>query len=79
MITLKQMRTDAGLSVKDVAGKLKVSPQMIYMWEAGTRGLPAITLQQMCEVYNLPLISLNDIVLPDPPSRSRKQNISTPQ
>lgn len=72
MITLKEMRKNANMSVQDVAKAMDISVQLVYKWESGTRGLPALTLQQLYKLYDQPHITLDNIKLPTPPPRTKK-------
>ena len=48
---LKRCRIDAGLSVPEVAERLKVSIQMIYMYESGDRHPNVKRLKQLSGLY----------------------------
>lgn len=58
-MNLRDLRKQAGLSVKEVASKLNIAERTLYSYESGERGLPIITADQMAKIYD---VSLQDIV-----------------
>ena len=48
---LKRCRIDAGFSVPEVAERLQVSIQMIYMYESGDRIPNVKRLKQLSDLY----------------------------
>lgn len=61
---LKEKRTHAGLSQKDVAEKLGYSSaQFISNWERGLSSPPMHTLKKLAEMYNVNVDEMFDVIL----------------
>ena len=51
--TLKQLREESGLTQLEVAYKLGVTPQTVYMWESGRREPLAKIFVKLARLYNV--------------------------
>lgn len=61
---LKEKRTQAGLSQKDVADKLGYSSaQFISNWERGLSSPPMHTLKKLAEMYSVNVDEMFDVIL----------------
>jgi transcriptional regulator with XRE-family HTH domain len=61
---LKEKRTQAGLSQKDVADRLGYSSaQFISNWERGLSSPPMHTLKKLAEMYNVNVDEMFDVIL----------------
>lgn len=61
---LKEKRTHAGLSQKDVADKLGYSSaQFISNWERGLSSPPIHTLRKLAEMYSVNVDEMFDVIL----------------
>lgn len=61
---LKEKRTQASLSQKDVADKLGYSSaQFISNWERGLSSPPMHTLKKLAEMYNVNIDEMFDVIL----------------
>jgi transcriptional regulator with XRE-family HTH domain len=60
--TLKELREAAGLTQLEVAYRLGVTPQTVYMWESGRREPLARIFVKMARLYD---VSPFDIALPE--------------
>lgn len=61
---LKEKRTQAGLSQKDVADKLGYSSaQFISNWERGLSSPPMHTLKKLADMYNVNVDEMFDVIL----------------
>jgi transcriptional regulator with XRE-family HTH domain len=61
---LKEKRTQASLSQKDVADKLGYSSaQFISNWERGLSSPPMHTLKKLAEMYNVNVDEMFDVIL----------------
>ena len=58
-MNLRDLRKQAGLSVKEVASKLNVAPSTFYQYEKGERGLPILTAYNLALLYG---ITLDEVV-----------------
>jgi transcriptional regulator with XRE-family HTH domain len=54
-VLLRQARSEAGMSQKDMARELGVSARRIAQYEYGQRPVPVVQLQHMAEVFRLPI------------------------
>ena len=63
-MNLRDLRKQAGLSVKEVANKLNITPNALYNYENGYRGIPMFTAIVMAQVYGVSLEELAE-ALPD--------------
>lgn len=54
-ISLKAARVNAEMSQEDVAKALGKAKQTIVNWENGKTAIPAIELQNLCNLYRVPL------------------------
>jgi transcriptional regulator with XRE-family HTH domain len=61
--TLKELREASGLTQLEVAYKLGVTPQTVYMWESGRREPLARIFVKLARLYG---VSPFDIALPEP-------------
>jgi transcriptional regulator with XRE-family HTH domain len=50
---LRELRTNAGLSVEDVAAQLEVSPAKVSRIETGARGVNINDIRVLCDVYEV--------------------------
>lgn len=60
--TLRQARAYSGLSQKDIAKHLHITPNTIVNWEKGATTIDARSLKELSKLYNIPEA---DIFLPD--------------
>lgn len=61
---LKEKRTQASLSQKDVADKLGYSSaQFISNWERGLSSPPMHTLKKLADMYNVNIDEMFDVIL----------------
>jgi len=67
--TLKELREASGLTQLEVAYKLGVTPQTVYMWETGRREPLARIFVDMARLYG---VSPFDIALPKPDVQPKK-------
>lgn len=51
-LTLAELRAEAGLTQRELAEQLKVSPGAIGMWESGARVPRLPTLRQLAEYFS---------------------------
>ena len=58
-ISLKAARVNAGLTQTDVAVKLGVSSKTVANWERGVNSIPAKALLRMCNIYRIPIDSID--------------------
>lgn len=54
MSRLRELRRAAGLSQKDLADRLFVNQTAVSQWERGVTTPNRTTLQQLCEMFNVP-------------------------
>ena len=52
MINLKEQRESLGLTLKQVANKLNVSTQFVYMIEEGIKTVPEDKIEEWTKIYN---------------------------
>ena len=69
-ISLAAARVNSGLTQKDIAKALKVSPVTIVAWEKGKRNPPYATLMCLSDIYRIPM---ENIFLPSPLTKSKKE------
>lgn len=50
---LRELRTEAGLSVEDVADRIEVSPAKVSRLETGARGVNINDIRVLCDVYGV--------------------------
>jgi transcriptional regulator with XRE-family HTH domain len=50
---LKGLRTEKGLSVKQVARQLRVSSPQVSRFESGQRGIKEEDIQKLCDLYEV--------------------------
>lgn len=58
-ISLRAARTHAGLSQKDAADRLGVTPKTLGNWEKGRTFPPVDKVLAICELYGVPYDQLN--------------------
>lgn len=52
-VSLRQLRTDAGLTQKQLAEKVGVSAPLVCFWEQGTRSPDYDALPALCEIFGM--------------------------
>ena len=67
--TLKELREASGLTQLEVAYKLGVTPQTVYMWETGRREPLARVFVKLARLYDA---SPFDIALSEPDEQPKK-------
>jgi len=67
--TLKELREASGLTQLEVAYKLGVTPQTVYMWETGRREPLARVFVKLARLYE---VSPFDIALPESEEQPKK-------
>lgn len=60
-ISLKGARIEAGMSLEDVAKKLKIAPSTVSNWENGITDISAVNLYRLADIYKM---TINDFLLP---------------
>lgn len=70
-ITLKAARVNAGMTQTQVAGKVGVIKETILNWENGKTKIKTIQLMALCQLYG---VSIDDIILPENSTLSRRGN-----
>lgn len=71
MLTLKQARQLAGMTIKEAAVDLKVTPTTISCWETGKAEPRARTFMKACELYK---VSPHEIFFADEVRRSSRKD-----
>lgn len=62
-MNLKDLRKQAGLSVKEVANKLNLVIQSVYRYEKGDRELPLVTAYNLARIYDVTLDEIAEAVI----------------
>jgi transcriptional regulator with XRE-family HTH domain len=61
--TIRELRTEHGLSQAQLAASLGVTPGSVYMWETGRRRPSEVPLRALAEVFG---IGTDEIALIEP-------------
>lgn len=59
--SLRKLRLDRGLLLKDMADLLDVSPSFLSAVESGKKAIPARIVDEIAEAYNLTASEINDL------------------
>lgn len=62
-MNLRDLRKQAGLSVKEVASKLNLVIQSVYRYEKGDRELPLVTAYNLARIYDVTLDEIAEAVI----------------
>ncbi len=74
---LKQLREKAGMTQKNLADKLFVSPQAVSRWESGDTEPSATTLNQLANIFGVSIDELFGHPAPKPEVVVKKETIYT--
>ena len=77
--TLRELRSSRGLTLRDVAGLLAVSPATLSAIENGKTGISSERIARLAEALDVPVqrvFATPDDISPDAPQRPRPQSPS---
>ena len=62
-MNLRDLRKEAGLTVKQVAERLGVAEQTLYRYESGERGVMVITAYQLALIYGVGIDEVAEAII----------------